>query len=94
MISSTGNSNSRFRFGNKFDKSKVKCYNYQNTGYYSRDCWSPTKGVEENANLVIKENEPTLLQVHNEKIQQKKNMWYLDNGASKHVWKQRQVHGA
>jgi hypothetical protein len=95
LISSTSSSNSRSRFDNRFGKSKVKCYNYQNIGHYARDCWSPTKRVEENANLVIEEeNEATLLLVHNEKMQEKENMWYLDNGASKHVWKQRQVHRA
>jgi len=94
LINSIGSSNSISRFDNRFDKSKVKCYNYQNTSHYARDCWSPTKRVEENANLVIEEqNEATLLPVHNEKMQEKK-MWYLDNGASKHVWKQKQVHGA
>jgi len=54
LTSSTGSNNLRSRFDSRFDKSKVKCYNYQNTSYYARDCWSPTKRVEENANLVIK----------------------------------------
>jgi hypothetical protein len=31
-------------------------------GHYVRDCWSPTKRVEENANLIIEEEkEATLL---------------------------------
>jgi hypothetical protein len=69
-----------------FDKSKVKCYNYQNTGHYARDCWSPTKRVEENANLMIEEEkEVTLLLVHNKRMQDKENMWYLDNEASNHM---------
>jgi len=37
------------------DKSKVKCCNCQKTSHYARDCWSPTKKVEENANLMIEE---------------------------------------
>jgi uncharacterized membrane protein len=45
------------------------------TGHYARDYWSPTKRIEENANLVIEEEkEATLLLVHNEIMQDKKNM--------------------
>ena len=70
----------------KFDKSKVKCYNCQKVSHYTRDSWSPTKKVEEDTNLVIKEKkEATLLLMHGEKIQDKENMWYLDNGASNHI---------
>jgi hypothetical protein len=69
-----------------FDKLKVKCYNFQKVSHYTRDSWSPTKKVEEDANLVIKEKkEATLLLMHGEKIQDKENMWYLDNGASNHI---------
>jgi hypothetical protein len=50
------------------------------------DCWSSTKKVEENANLMIEEEkEVTLLLVHNERVQDKENMWYLDNGANNHM---------
>jgi len=38
LISSTDNSNSRSRFDSRFDKSKVKCYNYQKTCHYAKDC--------------------------------------------------------
>ena len=31
------------------------------------------------------EKEDTLLIVHNERMQDKENMWYLDNGASNHM---------
>jgi len=44
-------------------------------GHYARDCWSPTKRIEENADLVIEEKkEATLLLVHNEIMQDKENM--------------------
>jgi len=32
----TSSSNPRFRFDNRFDKSKVKCYNCQKTRHYTR----------------------------------------------------------
>jgi len=38
----------------RFNKSKVKCYNCQKIGHYVKDCWSPTKKIKKNANLVIK----------------------------------------
>jgi hypothetical protein len=37
----------------RFNKSKVKCYNYQKVGHYAKDCWSSTKRFKENANLVL-----------------------------------------
>jgi len=41
--------------------------------HYTRDCWNPTKKVEENANLVVKEEKKTtLLLIHDERIQVKK----------------------
>jgi len=83
---SIGSSNSRSRFDNKFDKLKVKCYNCQKTGHYTRNCWNPTKRVEENVNLMIEEEkEVTLLLMHNERMQNKENMWYLDNRANNHM---------
>jgi len=61
-----------------FDKSKVKCYNCQKTCHYAKDCWNPTKRVEENINLMIEEkNETTILLVYDEKIQEKKNHYLL-----------------
>ena len=38
LTSSTSSCNPRSRFDSRFDKSKVKCYNCQNIGYYVRDC--------------------------------------------------------
>ena len=48
----TNSDNSKSRF----DKTKVKCYNCQKIGDHARDCWNPTRKVEENVNLVV-ENE-------------------------------------
>jgi len=78
----TNNGNLKFRF----DKSKVKCYNCQKLDHYARDCWNPYKRVKENANLVIEEEKKTtILLVHDERIQDKESMWYLNNGASNHI---------
>jgi hypothetical protein len=45
------------------------------TGHYVRDCWSPTKRIEENTDLVIEEEkEASLLLMHNEIMQDKENM--------------------
>ena len=82
MTGYTESSNPRSRF----DKSKVKCYIYQKACHYARDCRSLTKRVKENSNLVIEEEkETTLLLVYDERIQDKNNMWYLDNGTSNHM---------
>jgi hypothetical protein len=72
VTNSTGSNNSRSRFDSRFDKSKVKCYNYQNTSHYIRDCWSPTKRVEENANLMIEEEKEATLLLEN--IRQREHM--------------------
>ena len=55
-------------------------------GYYARDCWNPTRRIKENVNLVVEnEKEVILLLVHDEWIQAKENMWYLDNGVNNHM---------
>jgi hypothetical protein len=78
----TNNGNPKSRF----DKSKVKCYNYQKVGHYVKDCYISTKKVENNVNLVIeKAKEVTLLLVHNERMQDKENMWYIYNKANNHM---------
>ena len=40
----------------KFDKTKVKCYDYKKMNHYARDCWNLTRRVGENVNHVV-ENE-------------------------------------
>jgi hypothetical protein len=56
--------------------------------HYARDCWSPIKRVEENANLVIeKVKETTILIVRDERMQNKENMWYLDIRASNRIYR-------
>lgn len=37
----------------KFDKIRVKCYNYWKTSHYAKDCWNPTKKVGDNGNVVV-----------------------------------------
>jgi hypothetical protein len=45
-------------------------------GHYARDCWNPTRIVEENATLVVEEEKKTtLFLVHSERIQAIKNIW-------------------
>jgi hypothetical protein len=42
--------------------------------------------VEDNVNLMIEEEkEATMLLVYNENMQDKDNMWYLNNGANNHM---------
>jgi hypothetical protein len=51
----------------RFDKTKVKYYNYEKIGHYIKDCCNPTRRVKENVNLVVeKKKEATLLLVHEE----------------------------
>jgi hypothetical protein len=60
----------------RFEKIKVKCYNCEKMGHYARDCWNPTRIVEENATLVVEEEKKTtLFLVHSERIQAIKNIW-------------------
>jgi len=35
--------------------------------------------------MIKEEKKATLLLVHNKRMQDKENMWYLDNGASNHI---------
>ena len=83
MTGYTNNSNLKSRF----NKTKVKCYNFQNICHYARDYWNPTRKVKENINLVIEEKKKvTLLLVHDKQRQAKENTWYLDNGANNHMF--------
>jgi hypothetical protein len=66
-------------------KKRVKCYICEEICHYTRDCWNPTRRVEENVNLVVEEEKQvTLLLVHDEQIQAKENM-YRDNGANNYI---------
>ena len=54
-----------------FDKSKVRCYNYQKLGHFASECHSGKKRKDEKANLVAQEdnNESTLLMAFLEEVQ-------------------------
>ena len=56
-------------------------------GHYAIDCQNPARKVEENVNLVVEEEkEANLLLIHDESMQDKYNMLYLDNGANNHMF--------
>ena len=56
------------------------------TCHYNRDCCNTTKKVGENANLMIEKNKIILRLLHNKGIQDKRNMWYLNNGPNNHMY--------
>lgn len=87
-----GSSSTRTR-----DRSKVKCFNCDKLGHYSKECRKPGREWREDANLVQVENEqPALLfaEVHQtvflneERVIPKEmpdDVWYFDTGASNHM---------
>ncbi|GJX99975.1 zinc finger, CCHC-type containing protein [Tanacetum coccineum] len=98
--SQRGNSNHKgnsTRNKGEWDLSKVRCYKCQKLGHLRKDC-RVTSTTQEQSNLILEDDEPSLLMTTHEEvllnegqIQPGKyasgdaSMWYLDNGASNHM---------
>ncbi|GKA15002.1 zinc finger, CCHC-type containing protein [Tanacetum coccineum] len=89
-----GNSNKN---KGEWDLSKVRCYKCQKLGHLKKDCRG-TSTTQEQSNLILEDDEPSLLMTTHEEIllnegqiQPEKyasgdaSIWYLDNGASNHM---------
>jgi Zinc knuckle len=66
----------------------IDCYNCGKYDHYASECYSKQK-VEENANFVAKEeteNNDVVLLTNKENGPEKENVWYLDTGASNHMY--------
>ncbi|GKC73726.1 zinc finger, CCHC-type containing protein [Tanacetum coccineum] len=95
-----GNSNHKgnsTRNKGEWDLSKIRCHKCKKFGHLRRDCRG-TSTTQEQSNLILEDDEPSLLMTTHEEvllnegqIQPGKyasgdaSMWYLDNGASNHM---------
>ncbi|XP_057999150.1 uncharacterized protein LOC110658061 [Hevea brasiliensis] len=73
----------------RFEKSNIKCYNCHKYGHYSWECHGTSNDREEKVNLVDDNQdgeEPSLLLALKDGDLDGHSSWYLDNGASNHVW--------
>nr|GEZ70141.1 zinc finger, CCHC-type [Tanacetum cinerariifolium] len=81
----------------EWDLSKVRCYKCQKLGHLRKDC-RVTSTTQEQSNLILEDDEPSLLMTTHEEILLNEcqiqpgkyasgdaSMWYLDNGASNHM---------
>ncbi|GKA82599.1 zinc finger, CCHC-type containing protein [Tanacetum coccineum] len=89
-----GNSN---KSKGKKDLSNIKCFKCNKFGHFRKDC-RVTSTTQEQSNLILEDEEPSLLMTTHEevllnegRIQPRKyasgdaSIWYLDNGASNHM---------
>lgn len=82
-------SNSHHQGNFRFDKSKLQCYKCGNFGHKSFECGSGAGYYKGRSNYAEADMEGTLLLAFQceEKTQQNDLPWYLDTGASNHVWR-------
>ncbi|XP_058751460.1 uncharacterized protein LOC131624520 [Vicia villosa] len=70
----------------RYEKSQIKCFNCNKVGHYASECRF-SKKVEEKANFVEEKvgEEETLLLACQNQVEEKRNKWYLETGASNHM---------
>nr|GEW94020.1 zinc finger, CCHC-type [Tanacetum cinerariifolium] len=81
----------------EWDLSKVRCYKCQKLGHLRKDS-RVTSTTQEQSNLILEDDEPSLLMTTHEEVLLNEgqvqpgeyasgdaSMWYLDNGASNHM---------
>ncbi|XP_028054823.1 uncharacterized protein LOC114259031 [Camellia sinensis] len=78
-----------------FDKSNVQCYQCHKFEHYSNECQSrATTEAGEQANFFEQETNksgPTILFVHHGDTENQNNVWYLDLGASNHMYGKKEL---